>query len=346
MKKIAYLLAITLFITTPYFGKAQEESPVAYLSNIGKIMEEMNKQYMAYMSAAAHGRRARKIEKVRQQVVTTIINSRYKAIEQPYYKGDNALRQSAIDYITVCHNVFNEDYAKIVNMEEIAEQSFDQMQAFILLQEKTSEKLKEAGSKMERAQRAFTTKYNINIIESTSELSDKMEVAGKLTHYINQVYLLFFKCYWQDGEMHKALQSKKVNDAEQARNSLIKYAKEGMIVLDTMKVFNGDALLANACKNALREYQKMAETEITKITDFYLKEDNFKKLQKNMETKGGNRTKEDVDAYNNAVKEINAAINGFNQINTDLLNRRNTIIKDWDETEKKFKDTHMPFYKK
>lgn len=56
------------------------------------------------------------------------------------YNGDNSLRQSSIDYIKLCYNVFNDDYAKIINLEDIAEQSFDEMQAFLLLQEKQTKK--------------------------------------------------------------------------------------------------------------------------------------------------------------------------------------------------------------
>lgn len=47
-----------------------------------------------------------------------------------------------MEYVNFCYTIFNEDYAKIVDMEEIAEQSFDEMQALLILREKVDEKLK------------------------------------------------------------------------------------------------------------------------------------------------------------------------------------------------------------
>jgi hypothetical protein len=81
-------------------------------------------------------------------------------------------------------------------MEEIAEQSVDQMQAYLLLQEKTDQKLKEASESMNKAEHDFAIKYNINLIESKSELGEKLDIAGKLSKYVNNVFIVFFKCNW------------------------------------------------------------------------------------------------------------------------------------------------------
>src|SRR3954466_4415748 len=140
--RYGFLTILTAFFI--YFQPATAQTsddPGAYMTMISTTQNEMNQKYMAYMSAAAHGRRAKKVEKLRQDVLESIQNSRYKATDMPYYKGDKTLRQSSIEYIQLCYNVFNDDYGKIVNMEDIAEQSYDEMQAYILLQEKTSEKI-------------------------------------------------------------------------------------------------------------------------------------------------------------------------------------------------------------
>jgi hypothetical protein len=268
--KLGLLTTITLvFFTCFQPSKAQSlDDPGAYMTVLSNTQTQMNQKYMAYMSAAAHGRRARKVEKMRQDVLESIQNCKYKTTELPYYKGDKTLRQSSIDYIQLIYNVFNEDYSKIVNMEDIAEQSYNEMQAYILLQEKTNEKIHEASVKMVEATHAFAAKYNVKLIDSKSELSDKMEVASKLTHYENQVYLLFFKCNWEDGQMMQAINSKKLNDAEQARNSLVRYADEGLKALDTLKSFEGDPALVVSCKQALQFYKKTAEKDITKVTDY------------------------------------------------------------------------------
>ncbi len=158
---------------------------------------EMDQKYMAYISASAHSSRARKIEKLRTQALESIDNAKYKTIDLPNYKGDNSLRQASIDYIQFCYRIFNEDYTKIVNMEEIAEQSVDQMQAFLLLEEKTSEKLHEASENLAMAEKQFAGKYGVNLIDSKSELTDKMGTAGMVNNYCDRIYIIFFKCNWE-----------------------------------------------------------------------------------------------------------------------------------------------------
>ncbi len=102
--------------------KAQDmNNPGDYMTAINKARGDMDTKYMQYVSAAAHGRRARKVEKLRLEVLDNITQSRYKTTDLPLYKGDNSLRQAAIAYIQMCYIIFSEDYKKIVNMEELAE---------------------------------------------------------------------------------------------------------------------------------------------------------------------------------------------------------------------------------
>lgn len=322
-------------------------NPGQYMDAISGAMTDMNKAYMAYMSATAHSHRARKVEKMRQQTLESITNARYKIIGLPYYKGDNSLRQSSIDYVKLCYSVFSDDYAHIVNLEEIAEQSYDEMEAYLLLQEKTNERIKQASDSMDMAEKAFAAKYSVNLISAEkSELSDKIDVAGKLNHYYNEVYLLFFKCSWQDGEITKAINKKDLKNIEQSRNSLDNFAIQGLKALDTLRAFEGDGSLAGACAQALRFYKNMAETELPKVEDFYLKQDNFDKLKTSMDAKpADSRTQQDVDAFNAAVKDINNSVKTYNQGNETMNNGRKTAFDNWNNTEKTFMDTHMPHYK-
>jgi hypothetical protein len=317
------------------------------MTAISNAQNDMNNKYMAYISAAAHSRRARKIEKMRAQVLESITQSRFKTIDLPYYKGDNSLRQSAIDFLDLYYKIFSEDYARVINMEDIAEQSFDQMQAYLLIKEKISEKLRDAGKKMEDASKIFAKKYSVNVIDRKDAFEEKMETAGKLNRYLNEIYLTFFKCYWQDGELVKALNSKKMNDAEQARNSLIKFANEGLQVLDTLKPFNNDPSFAVACKKALISYKKMAEKEIPQLLEYYLKEENFEKIKKTFDTKSpSNRTQQDVDGFNKAVNEMNAGIDRFNKVNNMINDNRNILLQQYNDSERTFVDVHMPYHKK
>lgn len=343
MKKFALLAFLLLTII---FSNSQTPSDAAnYLSSINSAHADMNQKYMAYMSIAAHGRRARKIEKMRIQALTSISTSRNKTVELPYYQGDKTLRASSLDYIQLCYNVFNEDYAKIVNLEEIAEQSIDQMEAYILLQEKTSEKIKIASDKMQKASKEFAFKYKVNLIESKSELSEKIELADTLNQYVNKLYIIFFKCNFQDGQLTQNLNDNKLSSVEQSRNSLVNYADQGLKEIELYKSFYGDSQLADVCKQALNEYKKMALTDIPKITNYHAKKERFEKLQKEIES-NNQRTKEDIDKFNNAVKDINRETEISNQVNNSMNEKRNAIVQNWESAQKSFLDIHMPYFKK
>src|SRR5258708_34984599 len=230
-----FALLLLCLVTT---SRAQDmNNPGDYITAITKARGEMDAKYMQYLSATGHSRTARKVEKLRQEVLDNITESRYKTTDLPLYKGDNSLRKGSIDYIQLCYIVFSEDYKKIVNMEELAEQSVDEMQAYLLLQEKVGEKLNQGSADLEKITKDFAAKYNVTLTTGKNALGDKMETAGKLNTYINSIYIIFFKCNWMDGQMVQAMNDKKVNEVEQSRSALLQYSPEGLKALTTLKPF-------------------------------------------------------------------------------------------------------------
>jgi hypothetical protein len=343
------IFTLTLFLLSSLLAlrsaNAQNlDNPGEYMTAMVKARGDMDSKYMQYMSAAAHGRRARKVEKLRQEVLDNITTSRYKTTDLPIYKGDNSLRQSSIDYIQLCYTIFSEDYKKIVNMEEIAEQSVDEMQAFILLQQKIDEKLQDGFAALDKVTHAFAAKYNVTLSTEQSPLGSKLEESGKVNTYSSTIYMVFFKCNWEDNQMVKAMNDQKVNDAEQARNALLNFANDGLKSLDTLKPFEGDPSLVNACKHVLAFYKQSAEKDMPKLTDYYVKKEEFEKLKRDYDA-GSNHSQADVNAYNKAVKDINNAVNAFNQTNNKVNGARSQAVNDWNSAEKGFQDQHIPHYK-
>ena len=331
-----------LIISLKVHAQNTDTDPGAYMTAITNAETNMNKSYLAYMSAVAHSGRAKKVEKLRQQTLQSIEDCKYKISDLPYFKGDNSLRKSSMNYVDICYKVFNEDYAHIVNMEDIIEQSFDEMQLYILLQEKTNEKVQDAADTMTGAQKDFAAKYNITLIDTKDAVSENMEAIAKINHYRDQLYLIFYKCNWQDGEITDAINAKKLTGLEEARNALDTYAKEGLLALDSLNNFQGDHSLAQACKQALQFYQKLAENEMPKVTDFFLKQDNFNKLKKNADAKQGSLSKDEIDAYNKAVNDYNASANQYNQLNANMNNERSQAVNNWNNADKQFLDVHTP----
>ena len=140
-KLLLRILLCTLFLCTTALSFSQDFStPDGYLTHFSKTIETMNQTYMNYLSAVSHGKRARKVEKLRVKTLDAILNAKGEIMGAPGYKGDKTYKQAMTEYIQICYAVFNEDYRKIVDMEEIAEQSYDGMEAYLLAQKKAGEK--------------------------------------------------------------------------------------------------------------------------------------------------------------------------------------------------------------
>jgi hypothetical protein len=346
MKRILLMMtaaAILLFSANQTF--AQDYSNAGdYMSAITKQQENVSKKYMAYTSASAHGKREKKVQSLRTKLMDEIQEAIGNINSLPSFKNDKSYRDTAVAFMKFYYNVMNDDYSKIINMEEIAEQSYDEMEAYLLLQEKVDKKMEEANTKMSKAQKDFGGKNNINIVEGKSELSEKMREATAVNKYYHEVYLVFFKPYIQEKNLMEAIKKNNLTGMEQNKSSMLKFAQEGLVKLAAMKGYNGDLALVGACKNLLNFYVKEADKTAV-VNDFLLSKERFDGIKKEMDKKGDNRTKEDVDAYNKAVNEMNKSSNAYNSNNQMLNEQRNETLNNWNKGVKTFFDEFTPKYK-
>ncbi len=345
MKRIILIKLVAILVLSTNQSFAQDyDNPLTYMQAITKQQENISKKYMAYTSASAHGKREKKVEKLRNSLINEIDEARMNVFSLPTFKGDKAYRDSAVSFMKFYYSVMNEDYTKIVNMEEIAEQSYDEMEAYLLLQEKVDQKFDEANKRLQVAEKEFAGKNKINLVEGKSELGEKMKEAGAVSKYYHQVYLVFFKPYIQEKNLMEAIQKNNLTGIEQSKSAMLKYAQEGLVKLAAMKGYNGDLTLVGTCKNLLNFYIKEAE-KTSIINDFLLSKERFETIKKEMDKKGNSRTKEDVDAYNKAVAVMNKSSNDYNSTNQMLNEQRSETLNNWNKGVKSFFDEFTPKYK-
>ena len=278
MKNKFCVVLVFLVLLLPELKAQEFENAGDYMGYIGKANNELTATYLSYLSAVAHNR-ARKAEKRRLDVVNAITDTRYKIQGMPPWKGDKSYRDTAIAYLKILNNVFNEDYAKIVNLEEIAEQSYDAMEAYMLAQQKAGEKLRDAAKRQQEAQKTFAAKHNVTLVDVETNLDRKGKEASALTKHYDDVYLVFFKPYKQEAYLMEAVNKKNIIAIEENRNSMLKFSEEGLQKLKGLKGYNNDPSLIVACRQVLDFYKKEAG-QAQAYSDFFLKEENFAKLKK------------------------------------------------------------------
>ena len=341
MKRILTALIALLTLLISVRLPAQDfTDPLQYLDYIGKANEALTQKYLVYLSFMSHGKNARKVEKRRTELLNAISDTRFSVAGMPPFKGDRSFRDTTVIYLKLLNSVFNEDYGKIVNMEEIAEQSYDLMEAYMLAKEKANEKLEAASQRQHEVQKKFAVTHNINLIENTDEMSAKMKTADLVMKHYQEVYLIFFKSYKQEAYLMDAVNNKNINGVEQNMNSLQTFSEDGLAKLKELKAYNNDESLIVACRNMLNFYLAEIKT-MNSLTDFFLKEENFTKLKKKFDA--SKKTQKDVDEFNKAVNDVNAAGKTYNQTNADLNKERSAGLDDWNKAVKRYMDNYMPY---
>ncbi len=342
MNNLKQILFSALFITLSYSAVGQ--TPVTYMEKISAESKKIQKDMWDYTNAVSHGKSARKVEKKRAELLQTSQQALNRVKGMQAFEGSTVYRDSVVSFLRINYLVLKEDYAEIVDMEEIAEKSYDNMEAYLMAQEAASTKRQESSEMVAAQQAAFAAKNDVTLVTNDDdELTKKMKIAGEVYDYYNVVYLIFFKSYIQESYLMTAINNKDVSAIEQNRSALKATSDEGLKLIEGIESFNNDNSIVTSCKNILKFYNDEAENKIGAITDFYLKNENFNTVQESFEQiKEKNRTQEDVDRYNNAVNEMNAAAEAYNSTNDVLNSNRSERLDEWNKSVAKFTDKHVP----
>lgn len=339
-----FLSSLAIFLLTSTFCFGQDTTdPLAYLSAINAEFGKISKELMDYMSAVNHGKSARKVEKRRGELVLQTKESERMIRKLRPFKEDSKLRDSIASYFRLSNHVINEDYGKIVNLEEIAEQSYDAMEAYMLAKEKAEEKIGLAFDAADNEYKSFATANHITLIESDSKLGKRLEAVGKVNDYYDKLYLIFFKSYKNEAYLMDALNKGNVGAIEQTRNALAASSEDDLNKIGPIHGFNGDLSLKNSTQQILLFYKTEATTKIPDQIDYFLAKEKFEKMKKAFDSKKqSNRTQEDIDNFNEAVNDFNSKVKKSNQTNEELNKKRAVLLKTWNQVSQTFLDNHTP----
>ncbi|MGB0523965.1 MAG: LIC11966 family surface protein [Flammeovirgaceae bacterium] len=314
-----------------------------YLEYISNEYSQIYSAQWEYTKAIAHNKNAKKVDKRRQELLGTIKTAQKKVYQMPAYDGDADFKNFVGKHLNINYSIVNDDYAKIVDMEAVAEQSYDLMEAYLLAKKLANQKLSDAADKMNEKMEGFATKHRIQLVETESKIGENMKIASKVFDYHNAMYLIFFKSYMQEANFLQALNTQDVNAMEQAKNALGKYSLEGLTAAAKLSHYNNDASLFQACNTMLKFYQDEAKNQLPKLIDFYLKQENLEKIKTSFnKIPQSKRTQADVDKYNKAIDEFNKSVGNYNEINNGLNQKRAQLINTWNKAAAAFLNKHVP----
>ena len=335
------LIGILLFIPTFLFSQTYT-SASAYMDDLGSKYSQIKQDTWEYTRTVAHNKAGKKVEKKRLELLQTIATAKKEIGKMKGYKGDVSYRDSVVNYLTMNYDILNNDYAKIVDMEAIAEQSYDLMEAYIKAQQLADEKLEIAGNNLVMGQKVFAEHNNITLLEKEDETTNKLQAAGKVYDYYNEVYLIFFKSYKQEAYLLDAYSRADISAMEQNKNQLHEFALEGLKKLNQLPAYSKDNTIKIAALNLLNFYKEESDVHSPKQIDFYIKKETFENVKKAFDAKKENtRTQQDADRYNQSLTSYNEGVETFNTINNKLNQDRASLFAAWSEAAQNFTSRHI-----
>ena len=165
--------------------------------------------------------------------------------------------------------------------------------------------------------------------------------AARLNNYRDKIFTVFNRCNSQDEKVINAIKAKDADKIETEMVALLQCTNEGIKQLAAMQDFDGDPSLKYACRDVLKFYKQLAESDIPQVRDFFILEENFLKIQKEFRKKKIKKySQEEISAYNKEVKKYNDAITRYTQLNNFITGGRKTTLYNWNATLKIFMDAH------
>ncbi|NRB60932.1 MAG: hypothetical protein HRU50_13465 [Winogradskyella sp.] len=337
-----HLITVLCLICTFTLSAQKFDSALEYLDFVSEQQEGISKKMWKYTKAIAHSRSDRSVENKRKSLVKTLDKAISKIRSASGYDG-NEFKNQLLQRLQFNKDLLNDEYAKIIDMKAVAEQSYDAMEAYMLAQELADKKMEEVQQEYEKNYYAFAEKHNIKIIESENDLSKKMTLSNEVFAHYKKMYLIYFKVYINEVYLMEALNKGDVNAIQQNANALSESAKEGLEVLNITEAYKNDKSIHLATKKAFEFFIDEADNKISTLTDFLVLGEDLQKAQATLEkTPQRKRTEEQINNYNQMVNDYNKGVETYNSTNENLNNRRQKVIESLNKTNQNFLSKHIP----
>lgn len=336
------LFTIALLFLAINLSAQTFDNALQYLDFVSEQQEGITKKMWKYTKSIAHSKSDRNIENKRKSLLKTLDKAIGKIKQAQGYDGSE-FKNQLLKRLQYSKNMLNDDYAKIIDMKAVAEQSYDAMEAYMLAQEMADKKMEEIQAEYEANYYAFANKHKINIIENESDLSKNMTISNEVFRHYKKMYLIYFKVYINEIYLMQALNNGDANAIQQNANALSESAKEGLEILKSVEHYKNDKSIANATKKAFEFFIDEADNKMPQIVEFLVLNEDLQKTQAALEkTPQKKRTKEQIDGYNDMVNDFNKKVKVYNNTNTELNNKRQMVINNLNDTNQNFLSKHIP----
>lgn len=341
--RTSILILFIAFLFNNHESKAQEfDQAIDYLEFVNEYSEDISQRMWKYTTAIAHSKNDRNIERKRRQIIKAFDKGIQDIKKAKSFEGEE-FKAKVLESFELNKNLLNQDYAKVVDLKEISEQSYDNMEAYFLTQQKANEKMEQLQNEYSENLEAYALQHKINLVDGETELGNKIKASSEVFEHNNALYLIFFKANIIENQIMKSISEENMLAVQQNISSLKAAAEEGLAAIDTLALYKNDASVQKATKQALEFYITETETYLPEMLDFLILNSDFKKLKAKIdETPQRKRTEAQIDAFNKKVTQVNEGVDNYNRLNNDLNAKKQQMIQNLNLVKQEFLARHIP----
>jgi len=316
---------------------AQEGSPLEYLQEINESYQPVLRKQLDFARSLAQGQPGDLVKRQRTSLLNEIRDAQSYIDDMPPHRGNTALRESMVKFLSISYDVVNEDYARLVNMERISEESYDKMEAFLRAQEQAYVRMSEAARAMKRAEEDFAHDFGVRLVNSDDRFARQLNDLNETFTYYNEIYLIFFNAYQQELLAFRAIESQQADKMEMERRKLEASAKDGLVRLERTGAYKGDRSLRNAATKNLQFYLNEAQTDIPPIVSYYEDLVALKQARASLDNSTDPEQRSELTSkYNELVRRINTMGQDLNPIIERLNRVRAEQLNEWNRVSEAF----------
>lgn len=333
IKYLVFFLALM-----PFLSSAQEDSPLTYMENINKAYKPVLTRQFDFARALAQGQSRDFVEKQRKVLLNEIRDSRIDIKNMPRYKGNAGLRDSTVAFLDVTFNLVSEDYARIVQLEPLAENGPEEMESFLMAQQVAYSRSSAAARGLKQAEEEFADQFGVRLVDSDDKFAKKLEELNRTFKYYNKIYLIFFKAYNQELSLFDAIETQKLDRMITEKRKLEVTANEGLSKLDKIGSYQGDKSLRTAARANLEFYRNESGVQLSQVIDYYEELETLRKLKAGLNEQGISREERlrRTRLYNDQVQKVNESTPDLNVMNEELNNERARYLAQWNRVSEGF----------
>lgn len=344
MKRILPVICAVLFFAL-YCSSAHSQTVVGstqYLDTLSPAFEKIKVKTWDYLQAVAKGSDGRLVETNRERLLAEIEVAASEIRRVPAFNGSYELRDALLTYFMRSGQILREDYDNILDMEAIANQTYDAMEAYLLAKEKANEKLEEAYFDLIRAQKKFADENKIMLHRPDDDvMTQKIEKTGLLLSYYNKIYLIFFRVFKQESKVMAALQGDDLADFNWSNKILEFETNVALEKLQNQSAFYEDSTLLKAAAKSLEFYKREATVDAEITSKYYQTKKKFEETKAEFEKiPKENLVQADVDRMNEVGRTYNTVAGEFQKFNRVRHQERVQQLIDWNQQVEKFLNNH------